>query len=191
MKKKKKTLTRHANWRFEDRTDQSISRKKIINYLQNGGEIVYAKRLTITRSLAYLPIGNEIFKVIINRKSRIIVSILPWQDVFIATYAFYSSYYDEKNYIVELYPDCYLETKSQHALTKIYVIKEIDGFGDDKYPIGYNHPFFEGLFEAAWNMHLAGRKINGKKNEVKEQTISFEFKKEDNNKEEDKACNNL
>jgi hypothetical protein len=186
MKKKKKILTRHANWRFEDRTDQSVSRKKIINYLQNGGEIIYAKRLTITRSLAYLPIDNEIFKVIINRKSRIIVSILPWQDVFKATFIFFSKYYDEKDYIVELYPDCFLETKSKHALTKIYM-------GKDKKPIGYNHPFFEGLFEAAWNMHLAGRKINGKKTEAKEQTTTFEFEKKEDNKIESKepTCCNL
>lgn len=173
--KKKKTLTKHANWRFEDRTDQSISRKQIVSHLENGGEVIYAKRMTISRSLAYLPIGNEIFKVIINRKSKRIISILPWQDVFQTTYTFYSSYYDEKNYIVELYPDCFLETKSKHALTRIFVVKE-----DDKHPIGYNHPFFDGLFEAAWHMHLAERRINGGKNQVKEQTTTFKFEKEDN-----------
>ena len=80
----KNNLTIHANKRFFERSNQEITRKMIINHITNGGIINYAKRITATRSLAYIPIKNEIFKVIINRKSKTIISILPFKDEYMS-----------------------------------------------------------------------------------------------------------
>lgn len=146
---KDRIITQHANERYYDRTNQEVTRKKIVTHITNGGQILYAKRLTATRSLAYIPIGSEVFKVIINRKSKVIVSILPFNDHFIRKIKVFSGYYDDKTYLIEMYPDCYNETRMPHALTKIYEIN-----GDELIDINFNHPFFNGIFKAAWKIHL-------------------------------------
>ena len=145
----KNKLTKHADHRYFDRSNQNISRKDLIKYIGNGGQIHYAKRMTSTRSLAYIPIKNEVFKVIINRKSKCIVSILPFKDEYIKRLKVYSEYYDNKIYLIELYPDCYMETNEPHALTQIFIVTD-----KNNELLHFEHPFFNGLFNAAWKIYL-------------------------------------
>jgi len=139
----------HATERYFERTDQEITRKKIVSFINNGGKIIYAKRLSSTRSFGYIPIGKEVFKTIINRKSKRIISILPFKDVFNRKIQFHNKKYDNQNYLVELYPDCFQETESYHSLTQIYNIDTVPFMN-----IQYNHPFFDSLFNIAWKIHL-------------------------------------
>jgi hypothetical protein len=169
-------LTTHANERYFDRSSQEVTRKKLINYINNGGEILYAKRLTATRSLAYIPIGTEAFKVIINRRSKRLVSILPYKDHFAINVIFFSEYYDNKRFLVKLFPDCYAETNKQGiSLTKIY---EIDAHGEIINVIEYSHPFFMGLFETALSLYNGSKGLirNGK-NKAKSEIKTITFKK--------------
>lgn len=153
----KDKLTLHANERFFDRTDQEITRKMILNHISNGGEILYAARLTATRSLAYVPIKEEVFKVVINRRSKKLVSILPFKDLYAINVLLFSEHYDNHYYLVKLFPDCYHETNGKkQAMTKIYVLDEQK---EVKEEIPFNHPFFCGLFEAALNFYLGTKRI--------------------------------
>lgn len=172
----KDILTTHANERYFDRSSQQVTRKKLINRINNGGEIQYAKRLTATRSLAYIPIGAEVFKVIINRRSKRLVSILPWKDYYAINVIFFSDYYDNKRYLVKLFPDCYAETnKNGVSLTKIY---EIDDDGNVINDIEYTHPFFMGLFKTALSLYTGSKGLirNGK-NKAKSEIKTIAFKK--------------
>jgi hypothetical protein len=169
----KGTLTIHAQERFFERANQDVTRKKIIAHIANGGQIIYAKRMTATRSLAYIQVKDEIFKIIINRKSKVIISILPFNDDFAQTIKIHSQHYNNKTYLVELYPDCYNETQSNHALTKIYEINDDKSFNE----IGYNHPFFNGLFDIAWQIHLNSKGlIKDEETEIENQTVELENK---------------
>lgn len=157
----RKKLTTHGNIRYFDRSDQDVTRKAIINHIDNGGEITYAKRLSASKSLAYIPIKDEIFKVVINRKSKIIVSILPFREQYEYSINLLSETYNNKKYQVKLYPDCYCETKNSHALTKIYELTN-----EEKIEINFNHPFFNGLFIKAWEIYKNENKIETKTKEV-------------------------
>ena len=140
----KNHIIEHANQRFFERTENETTRKEIIKHLNNGGEIIYAKRTTNSRSLVYVPIQKEIFKLIINRKNKKIITFLPWKEVF---KTFFQFEYEEKKYFIELYPDCFEETKCENALTTIYEINEKEEIQDK---IKFNHPLFKNLFNEAW-----------------------------------------
>lgn len=169
-----KQITTHAKNRYFERSNQEVSRKKIVSHIANGGDIIFAKRLTSTRSLAYIPIDDIVFKTVINRKSKIIVSILPFNDLFIQKFKIYSDYYDNKTYLIEIYPDCYNETKTMHTLTKIYEI-----IGKELKEIEYNHPFFEGLFKAVWKIHQGMKGLTSNETFIaKSKTGTIEFKPE-------------
>ena len=170
----KNKITEHANERFYERTNQEVTRKMIVNHLSNGGEIHYAKRMTATRSLAYVPIKDEVFKIIINRRSKKIVSILPFRDTFKRDIIFYNEHYNNKTYHVELYPDCYSETDSIHTMTKIYTL---DDNNEKNTEIPFNHPFFSGLFYIALTIH---KKVKGNYNENSIETKTDEVIKETN-----------
>ena len=183
-----KKLTPHANERYFDRSNQEVTRKKLINHINNGGEINYAMRLTATRSLAYIPIKGEVFKVVINRRSKRLVSILPFRDNYAINVIMYSEHYNKQHYMVKLFPDCYKETQERkQALTKIYVL------GEDKVPIEeipYQHPFFCGLFEAALNFYLGTKRINknANKNSSKAEATTIVIKEPELYSESTIAC---
>lgn len=172
----KDKLTMHANERFFDRTDQEVTRKMIVNHINNGGQIDFAMRMTASRSLAYIPIRDEVFKVIINRKSKKIVSILPFKDIYAINILMYSEYYDNKYYIIHLFPDCFQESNGKkQALTKIH---ELDNNRQVVGTIAYNHPFFDGLFDAAMNFYLGTKRIiNNETIKVKAKAQTIVIKK--------------
>jgi hypothetical protein len=167
-------LTTHGNIRYFDRSDQDITRKKIITHINNGGEIIYAKRLSSSKSLAYIPIKGEIFKVVINRKTKVIVSILPLRRDYEYSIDLLSETYNNKNYHIKLFPDCYYETQNTRALTKIY---ELDDNQETVAEINYIHPFFEGLFRNAWEIYTKRKGLNEIKTETETSKIEIEEKR--------------
>lgn len=168
----KQNITSHATERFFDRSDQNITRKELINHITNSGEILYAKKITATRSMAYIPIKNEKFKVIINRKTKKLITILPYQDIYKHSIIFHSKFFNNKTYMVELYPDCYIETNSMYALTKIYELKD----NDQSEQLLFNHPFYNGLFDSAWKIHQGMKGLIHAKNEIKNKAIEITTK---------------
>jgi hypothetical protein len=165
---KSNKLTTHATVRYFERTDQTITRRELSNHLINGGDIHYVKRMTVTKSMAYIPIKDEVYKIIINRKSKEIITILPFQDVYVRRIKVHSDHYNNREYYIEIYPDCYLETKNKRNLTKITDLK-------DNKLIAYNHPFFNGLFNCAWKIHLG---MKGLENETTKAETTFTLTEE-------------
>lgn len=161
----KNKLTIHATERYFERTDQTTTRRELSNHLINGGDIHYVKRMTATKSLAYIPIKDQVYKVIINRKSKEIVTILPFQDVYVRRIKVHSDYYNDRNYFIEMYPDCYMETNNKRTLTKITDLS-------NNKVIAYNHPFFAGLFACAWKIHLGMKGLENEK--TKAETFSLQ-----------------
>jgi hypothetical protein len=134
----------HAIERFFERTDLEVTRNQIIKAIENGN-IVYAKRLTASKSLAYALVGENVIKLIVSKNTKKVMSIIPWKSVFKYTV---TTNIHEDIYKIIVFPDCYMETGCPHALTKIYKIHS-DGA---KEPIPYNHPNFNSLFNGAWEI---------------------------------------
>ena len=132
----------HAIDRFFERTDLEVTRNQILKAIE-GGNIVYAKRLTATKSLAYALVGDSVVKLIIAKSTKKVMSIIPWKSVFKEIVTVFT----DKVYEVIIFPDCYLETDCKHALTKIFRIHD-DGARE---PIPYNHPDFYNIFDIAWS----------------------------------------
>jgi hypothetical protein len=145
------TFYDHAMSRYFERTDTDISMKEIAKSVANNN-LIYVKRLTPpSRSLVYATVrptprdDEEVFKLVFNRKSKTIITILPWKSVFYVCYVIEMEKYS-KSFTIHLYPDCYLETEKPNALTRIYEHVE----GDAPIQLEYNHPLFEIVFNAAW-----------------------------------------
>jgi hypothetical protein len=135
----------HAIDRFFERTDLEVTRNQITNAIE-GGNVVYAKRLTASKSLAYVMVGENVIKLIISKGTKKVLSIIPWKSVFkeVINVHFGTT---KINYEAILFPDCYMETGCSHALTKIHRLHD-DGARE---PIPYNHPYFEMVFNMAWD----------------------------------------
>jgi hypothetical protein len=147
----KKRIVDHALYRYVERTDTDVSPKEIVESIKQNN-FTYFKRLTPTRSMAYVNVikthfDKEIFKLILNRKSKTIITILPWKSLFHVCYVIEMEKYSKK-FTVHLYPDCYLETNKPQALTKIH--EHIVDPMSCTIQLNYNHPLFEIIFNAAW-----------------------------------------
>jgi hypothetical protein len=137
----------HAVERFFERTALNITKKDIVKAIDNN-QIIYFKRVNVTRSMAYIHVKKEVIKTIMHRKKNKIITILPWRSIFQYTIKIQVFKYDNKIYRVNLFPDCYLETKKPNALTKIFE----DHYNQEIWkPIGYDHPLFNELFNIAWS----------------------------------------
>lgn len=162
-----KTFKEHAKDRYIERYNLSdISMKKIADMIKNGTKLLYAKRLTTSRSLTYMPVDNEVIKFIFDRKKRKIITILPWVDIFKITIDFFSTYYNNRAYSVTLYPDAYLETKNKNVLDTNIVCPY-----QDNEKIEYFHPYYGKLFDIAWKNYLQSKEEIDEKNTIKESTI--------------------
>ena len=95
--------------------------------------------------MAYVHLSDtQIVKVIINKRKKELVTVLPWQDIYKTDIEVFS---EKLGYFhVELYPDCYLETGSISTFTKIKQIT--DGFNENYIP--FSSLLFETIFYKAW-----------------------------------------
>ena len=167
----------HAVERFFERTALNITKKDIVKAIDNN-QIIYFKRVNVTRSMAYIHVKNEVIKTVMHRKKNKIITILPWRSIFQYTIKIQVFKYDNKIYRVNLFPDCYLETKKPNALTKIW---ERIPYFDDKEgwkPIRYDHPLFNELFNIAWSFFEIDEDHCKIKNERIAGNETFEIKRE-------------
>ena len=135
----------HANQRYFERVHpDTASKKDIIKAIQDPSNIQYIKRLTESRSMAYVHLpNNNIVKVIINKKKKEIITILPWNDVYQVDIKVEIRGFGE--HTVELFPDCYSETVNCSTLN---IVKDING----NY-IPFNTIIFDVAVYKAWEIH--------------------------------------
>ena len=143
----------HANQRYFERVSPDMASKKdIVKAIQNPKNIQYIKKLTESRSTAYVHLpNNNIVKIIINKNKKEIVTILPWHDVYHTTVVVPDGPTSE--YIVELYPDCYIDTKRASVLNKVRKIYE--DFSEEN--ISFNLPIFDQVITSAFEIHRNGQ----------------------------------
>ena len=136
----------HANQRYFERVHPDIASKRdIIKAIQDMKNIQYFKKLTESRTMAYVHLPNQqIVKVIINKKKKELVTILPWQDLYQVEEEVMSKTLGLFHVI--MFPDCYLESGNFTAFTKIKQIKE----NSKEESISFNSLFFETIFYKAW-----------------------------------------
>lgn len=148
----------HSAERFFERTALNITKKDIAKALTNN-QVIYFKRVNVTRSMAYIHVKKEIIKAIIHRKKDKIITILPWNSIFQYTIKIQVMKYDNKIYRVNLFPDCYLETKKPNALTKIFEYHGVDAYWTQEgwMKIRHDHPLFDELFGIAWSYFQADK----------------------------------
>ena len=136
----------HANQRYFERIHPDIASKRdIVKAIQDVKNIQYFKKLTESRTMAYVHLPNQqIVKVVINKKKKELVTILPWQDL----YQVEEEVISEKlgMFHVIMYPDCYLESGNFTAFTKIKQIKE----NSKEESISFSSLIFETIFYKAW-----------------------------------------
>ena len=162
----------HAVERFFERTALNITKKDIVKAIDNN-QITYFKRINVSRSMAYVHVKKEVIKTIMHRKKNKIITILPWQSIFQYTIEVQIRKYDNGIYKINLFPDCYQETKKPNALTKMF---------EDQYrmeiwePIKYDHPLFGELFGIAWSFFQADEDHRNIRKERREGNETFEIK---------------
>lgn len=149
----------HANQRYFERVHPDIASKNdIVKAIQHPSNIEYIKRLTESRSMAYVHLPNDnVVKVIINKKKKELVTILPWKDVYKVEIIC-------GDYVIYLFPDCYLETKNISTLNKINVRNatsiSVGNFEKDWLSVNweikeilFNSDEFEKVFYKAWEFY--------------------------------------
>jgi hypothetical protein len=165
----------HSIERFFERTALNITKKDVAKAITNN-QILPFKRVNATRSMAYIHVKKEIIKTVIHRKKNKIITILPWNSIFQYNIKIQISKYDNIIYKVNLFPDCYLETKTTNALTKMYekIIYMSNGeFGYEK--MRYNHSLFNEIFGIAWTFLQADEDHCNIQNERKNGNETFEI----------------
>lgn len=146
----------HAIERFFERTALNITKKDIVKAINNN-QIIYFKRINVTRSMAYIHVKKEIIKTVMHRKKNKIVTILPWNSIFQYTIEIRVMKYDNKIYRINIFPDCYLETKKPNALTKIFEYHGKEYYQEQKVwkKMYHDHPLFNELFGIVWSYFQA------------------------------------
>lgn len=139
-------ILNHAIHRLMERTDQEVSRKEIIRGIENRS-MIFAKKMTNSRSLVYVITPSGVVKVILHKPTGKVITVLPWKSKYYKLVQF-NSIKGTGWFQVDMYPDCFVETNCKTALTKIIRI-HLDGAKEN---IGFNHPLFEEIFTEAWKL---------------------------------------
>lgn len=122
MPKPKKRKT-HVLQRFKERVGCHIPAKLIEENLDHK-QIIFAKKLTNSRSLCYMIIDDTPIKFVYSKECKKVITILPIHYDF--QYPKNDEWFeyladDNKAYRIKIYPDCYQETCNRRALTKFEV----------------------------------------------------------------------
>jgi hypothetical protein len=142
----------HSSERFFERTALNITKKDVAKAITSN-QIIKFKRVNVTRSMAYIHAKGEVIKVVIHRKKDKIITILPWRSIFHYRIKIQIFRYQNKIYRINLYPDCYLETKKPNAMTRIFELQGKSLYDDqESYKrIRHDHPLFNEIFNIAWS----------------------------------------
>jgi hypothetical protein len=166
----------HSVERFFERTALNITKKDIAKAITNN-QIIYFKRINATRSMTYIHVKKEAIKTIYHRKKDKIITILPWQSIFHYKINIQVMKFQNKIFKVNLFPDCYLETRKSNVLTKIFEYHGKDQHNENKIykKISHDHPLFEEIFNVSWSFFELDEDHQKIKNERRAGNETFEI----------------
>ena len=136
---------------FDSSVDTNMLPKKAMIKSIHNDWLAYFLKLTNSITMTYLFTSDSIYKISYNKNQEKIMKVWNWLSTFKAEINFRSKVYDDKQYKVILFPDCFLQTSRNNALTEIYHVfmhEEVER----KEKLLHNHPFFNGLFTIAWEL---------------------------------------
>jgi hypothetical protein len=145
-KKRKKHLIK----RIKERVGTHICQSDLEDNLDHS-KIMFAKKLTNSRSLAYIVINETPIKIIYSKECKKIITVLTINHTF--EFPKYDYYYFTKNgnrYRMKIFPDAYMETENPKALT-IFEIWDhtLDNWRTKK----KSSKSFEEIFKLAWGFY--------------------------------------
>jgi methionine synthase II (cobalamin-independent) len=111
-------FNQHANERYHERISPDISKREIQRAIDNK-QVQFFQRATESKSKVYISTDKGIVKAVISKKTKQVVTFLPWQDEYKKELKLFHPQYGEFKAI--LYPDCYLETGVSMTLNKIFL----------------------------------------------------------------------
>ena len=116
----------HAKKRINERVDSSISIQDIQSVLTRrgitSGRVTFARKDTNSRTIIYGETEKGPFKAVYSRKHKLIITILPMKYIFKTDWIYIN--YNQKQYRMILYPDCYMETKNPKMMTKFEIFED-------------------------------------------------------------------
>jgi len=108
-------------------------------------ELVFVKKLTISRTLAYIIKNDEPIKLIVRKKNNSVVTFLPIHHAFIYGPKEIELYGNK--FKITIYPDCYMETKNPRTMTEFYILNLNNEWRELK---KVKEPF-ESIFKQIWD----------------------------------------
>jgi len=143
----KTKLSPHSKERLKQRYDglNNLKMKEISEHLRNRN-LIFVKKLTLSRTLAYIEKEGEAIKVIVRKKDNSAVTVLP----LMYDYSFGPKeiLFEGILYKIIIYPDCFIETKNPRTMTKFYILDPHTNVWVDykktKEP-------FEAIFKTIWS----------------------------------------
>jgi hypothetical protein len=165
----------HSTERFFERTELNATKKQIAKAITNN-QLIPFNRVNATRSMTYIHVNKQVIKTVMHRKKNKIITVLPWNSIFHYIIEVQIHKYN-KRYRINLYPDCYLETKTPDALTKIFEFQGVDDYWNQAIwgKIRYSHPLFNEIFGIAWTFLQADEDHCNIQNERKNGNETFEI----------------
>lgn len=137
MKRKNK----HVNTRIY-RTKAPISKFDIKKNIDNGNYKVI-KKVSVARRLAYVYVDNYIVKIIMDKNTKDIITIIPINYQYKKEFDFDIN---KKRYKLILFPDCYMETLDCRMLTIFQILNK----NNEWEPIKMKGKLFQSLFNMCW-----------------------------------------
>lgn len=148
---------RHLVRRIKERVSSVIPIKEIEGNLDRE-KIMFAKKLTNSRSLGYIIVNDIPIKLIYSKVSKNVITVLEIHNDFEFPkndYIFHHIMGSGNAYRIRIYPDAYLETDNSKVLTIFEILDS--GIWREKKKIG---PVFDEVFKIAWDYYNETKKIS-------------------------------
>lgn len=141
---------RHLIKRIKERVSSVIPIKELEGNLDHS-KIMFAKKLTNTRSLGYMVVDDIPIKLIYSKISKNVITVLEIHNDFEFPKDDYLRHYNESTgnlYRIRVFPDAYLETDDPKALTIFHIFE--NEIWREKKKMG---PIFDHIFNMAWKKY--------------------------------------
>lgn len=146
---------RHLIKRIKERISAVIPIKELEGNL-NHDNIMFAKKLTNSRSLGYIVVNNIPIKLIYSKTVKTAITVLEIHNDFEYPENDYIRYHEMSSgnsYRIRIFPDAYLETENSKALT-IFEILENNEWREKR----KTGSIFDKVFQIAWELYNEAKK---------------------------------
>lgn len=140
---------KHVNGRMY-RTQAPISKYDIQKSIIEN-KYITIKKVSVARRLAYVNVNDYTVKIIIDKKTKNIITILPMNYDFNREFI---CIYNNKKYKIVIYPDCYMETMDCRMMTSFFLYND-----NTKEWVSLNKKgkLFKIIFESIWYFYMKYR----------------------------------